>query len=126
MSNYYNDELYTIKYGIDEQVKLLTSLENDLSIRLKQNKVEYMEFWRKQLMDIDGIDLKFLKLDKEKEEENSVKENISLGEVRFSYGEGEIDKLNRIKRKYMITPYIYSLCIFAILVISIQTKNNLP
>lgn len=116
LSSYYNDESYTIEHSIDEQIKLLINLENDLSVRLKQNKHEYMEFWRNQLRDIDGIDLKFLKLDKKREEENLAEEGVSLGEVRFCYEEGEIDKFSCIKRKYVITPYIYSLCIFAILI----------
>jgi len=48
-------------YNIDEQIKLIANLADTLSAKLEQDKDQHKEFWHKQLVDIEGVDLKFLK-----------------------------------------------------------------
>jgi amino acid adenylation domain-containing protein/thioester reductase-like protein len=116
ISNYYNDENYAIKYSIEDQIRLNTNLTDILSIKLDQNKDKYEEFWRQQLSDIENIDLNFLKLDRSFKEESATKLlDNPIEEIKFSYGNEELAKLNQIKLKYSITPYMYGQCIFAML-----------
>lgn len=114
ISNYYNDEKYVVKYSIDEQIKLISNLSEALSSRLEQNKNKCNEFWIEQLKDVEPVDLRYLKRDRH-DRKNTIIEKLP-GEIRFNYDAIEISKLNQIKRQYVITPYIYSLCIFALLV----------
>lgn len=113
ISNYYNDDQYTVKHSILEQIELITNLTNILSAKLEQNQDAHKEFWRQQLADTESVDLRFLKL-------NSTAvvapvDNNPIAELRFSYGAKELDKLKQMKNQYMVTPYIYGQCIFALL-----------
>ena len=115
IAKYYNDEDYSIKHSIDEQIRLLTNLAENLAIKLDCSKVKQENFWSKKLLDIQPINLNFLQAYKNNEEIISKQINNPISEIRFNYGEEEANKLHQIKRHYVITPYIYSLCVFAIL-----------
>ena len=125
ISNYYNSDLYVEKYSINEQVKLIASLTETLAAKLEQNKAKYKSFWHNKLANIESVDLKFLKLDRDDNEQTSAKKFRSIKEIDFSYGDAELTKFNHIKRKYIITPYIYSLCIFALLVNKYTSQKRL-
>jgi amino acid adenylation domain-containing protein/thioester reductase-like protein len=112
ISNYYNDDNYTEKYGVDDQVKLIADLTEKMSVQLNKNQVEHQKFWREHLEDVDSVDLRFLKL-----EDDSVKwnEGNPIGEIRFSYDREILLKLEQIKNKYSISSYLFSQCVFALL-----------
>lgn len=114
ISNYYNDENYTSKYSCGEQIKLITNLTDILFAKLEKNRVKYKEFWHQQLQSVECIDWRFLKLTQDTEE-HSTQQCCSIGEIRFNYEGAELTKLSQVKRKHVVTPYIYGLCIFAIL-----------
>jgi hypothetical protein len=115
ISNYYNNRDYTAKYNLPEQIKLITDLENKLSINLEQNREEYKKFWHERLLDIENIDLSFLKTSTTSDGEVVTEISNPVEEIKFGHGKDELDKLNQIKSKYSITPYIYGQCIFAML-----------
>ena len=114
IANYYNNENYTTKYSISEQIALITTLEKNLSTRLEQNRAKYQKFWHKQLSDVEGVDLTFLKLgDESAQHKNTEEIPGTIGEIKFSYDGAKLKELNQVKSKYGITPYIYGLSIFA-------------
>ena len=115
ISNFYNNESYTAKDDIDTQIKLITSLEATLFANCEQNKKDYKEFWRQQLSNIESLDLRFLKVEKDNNEPIVAETCNSVREISFGFGETEIIKLAEIKRKYLVTSYVYSQCIFALL-----------
>jgi amino acid adenylation domain-containing protein/thioester reductase-like protein len=112
---YYNDKDYVTEHSIDSQIKLLTNLTEILTVKLEHNEAEHKEFWNKQLSDIEPVDLTFLQFSGNNDEKISTLKSSPIKEIRFSYGEAEATKLNQIKRRYIVTPYIYSLCIFALI-----------
>lgn len=114
ISNYYNDPNYSARYSIEEQIRLMTDLATAFSVRIEQNKDKYKEFWRQQLLGVEGVDLKFLKFECCNGNIVTSKANNPVGEIKFSYSAAELAKLTRIK-KYVVTPYMYSQCIFALL-----------
>lgn len=119
ITKYYNDKNHIAEYSIEEQIKMLGNLEERLSSDLENNKPQYKRFWRKQLKNIDTVDLKFLKFD-----QGNLKDIHPVGEIKFNYKKPEIDKFNFIKRKHLVTPYIYSLCIFALLINRFTNKKQ--
>jgi len=125
LSHYYNDECYKAKYSIDEQIKLISDLTALLDSDLERKKAKYQEFWRHHLAGIEGVDLKFLKLDRDNGSSAAAGKHNFVGEIRFSYAAAELIKFSHIKHKYVITPYIYSLCIFALLVNRYTSQQQL-
>lgn len=120
ISKYYNDENYVVQYCISQQIKLIEDLGKKLSVELEKNKLQYKKFWHAKLTEIESIDLKFLKFDR-----GVINyDYYPIGEIKFNFGETELIKLNDVKRKYLITPYIYSLCIFALLVNRLTGQNR--
>jgi surfactin family lipopeptide synthetase A len=113
ISNYYNDEKAVPLCSLDSQIEKITALEETLSANLKSNKDQYKAFWHEQLDGVESIDLRFLK------SRNTTMQLAAdcnpVGEIRFSYGESEQAKLERIHQQYKITPYSFSQGVFAIL-----------
>ena len=108
ISNYYNNEDYKNAGSLDEQIKLLTNLTENLSTNLEQNRDEYQKFWQQKLSDVSNIDLTFLKL-------NQNNKTSAVKAIKFNFGATEATKLKQINHKYQITTYIYSQIIFALL-----------
>ena len=114
ISNYYNDENYKIIYSIDDQIKLITNLTAKLVDNLELNRNKCKEFWSQQLTDIEeNIDLTFLKL--ENQFKDIATSESPIQEIRFSCDKEQVNKLNQLKLRYSVTPYIYGQCIFALL-----------
>ena len=125
ISNYYNDENYTTKYSVNDQIKLITNLTNKLSVNLSQNRGQYKNFWHQQLSDIENIDLSFLRSEEDTNKQNKEALCGPKEEINFSYGDIEQNKLSKIKLKYGITPYAYSQCIFALLLHRYTGKDKI-
>ncbi len=111
IANYYNNPSHAAKYGIEEQVSLISNLTLTLSSRVIQSQNKYENFWYQYLPEVEGVDLTFFKL--ESSPNLSHTDNL-MAQLDFSYGAVELSKLNQIK-ECVVTPYIYSLCIFALL-----------
>ena len=115
IANYYNNENYTAKYSINEQIELISNLACELTNNLNQNEIKYKNFWRTQLSDVENIDLTFLKLSKTHTENNADESFNPIQEITFKFNYTELVALSQLKNKYAITPYIYGQCIFALL-----------
>jgi amino acid adenylation domain-containing protein/thioester reductase-like protein len=109
ISNYYNNEDHAAKFSIEDQIKAIIKLTNKLYSNLDHNKDKYKEYWQQQLSDVENIDLSFLRPNKDDESFGTI------GLIKFNYGEAELAKLEQVKLRHGITPYIYGQCIFAML-----------
>lgn len=116
ITNYYNDENYVLKYDIDTQIKLLKNLEKKLSDNIKRNQSKYKKFWHDKLADVERINLNFLKIKKSFRKQKSDESYNPINEIKFSYSKKILAKLEQIKRKYGITPFVYGQSIFALLI----------
>jgi hypothetical protein len=91
-------------------------LADTLSVKLEQDEEKYKKFWHNNLQGIERVDLKFLKSSKKKEHSaGELIERNFIKELRFNFGGKELSQLNQIKRRYLITPYVYGQCIMAII-----------
>jgi len=122
LSAYYNNTNYAMQCCISDQIKLIVNFTKTLTIKLKKNIVEHREFWRKQLSDVESINLIFLKLNGN---DNRVSTSNPIREIRFDFVETTLVKLGQIRRKYLITPYIYGLCVFALLLHKYTSQKRL-
>lgn len=114
ISNYYNSNRYKTEFDIVTQTETIESIHKFFDHQIKAHIVNYQEFWNKQLLNIEPLDLSFLKPHKI----NCSVANYqyhSIKELRFHFSKTEVFLLNEIRRKYVITTYMYSQCIFAIL-----------
>jgi len=123
ITNYYNDDKYTTEYALETQIQLLNGLAEVLFAKLENNKTAHKKFWCDQLLGIDPIDLNFLRLNTK--QALSQQSNNPIGVFYFNYEEKELVNLNKIKRRYVITPYIYNLCVFALLLNKYTKQNRL-
>lgn len=114
ISDYYNESNYKSSYSIDEQIALLNDLTESLSTKLDLNEDQCRQFWQEKLSTIEEIDLKFLKSKLNEGKEIKTTTNI-VEEIKFSFAEEELVNLNCLKRKYLITTYIFGQCVLAVL-----------
>jgi|GEM_PF-1789917 len=127
ISNYYNQKNYVTPYSQNKQVRLIANLVANLTNKLDEKRTEYKKFWHKKLSGIEVINLDFLKSSKSGDKQR-INESLSanlVDTINFGFGKTEITKLGQIKRKYNITPYLYSLNIFAVLLHRYTNQNNL-
>lgn len=124
ISNYYNDENYAEPYNISEQVQLLENLESLIANKLEPHKIKYREFWHKQLAEVEPIDLSFLQSKKSLPKKNPSDFMSSVGEIKFNIKGKVAEKIKRIKNKYIITPYMYGQCIFALVLYKYTGHEN--
>ena len=121
ISNYYNDSDYSAKHSVDTQINLLTKLEQKLSANLERNKDAYKTFWQQQLAHIENIDVGFLHAPSAQQD---VSECNSIAEIRFSFDPVILDELKEVTEQYQLTHYIYSQCIFAILLHKYTSQHH--
>ena len=125
LSSYYNDQYYKSSISsIEEQLIKISNLSNDLSKYVELKKEQSKFFWKEKLADIEPIDLTFLGLTNNQKKllttsckklELSIQELSGIGEIRFSFDKKILSKLNKLKGKYRITPYVYGQAICAVL-----------
>lgn len=115
ISNYYNLPQYKINYSILEQKSILESSTKLFDEQLEQFGMQYQHFWAEQLNDIEPVDLRWAKSENNI---NHIKEN------RFNFSQEDTVRLTRISRALGITNYIYSQCIFAILLHKYTGQNK--
>lgn len=125
LSNYYNNENYNGRLSLNEQQIKINELFTKLSKNVLLNKRSDEFFWKEQLSNIQTVNLGFLKKNYKMSNLSSTlshSHNFSLeevtrvGEVRFSFGNDVLIKLNKLKKQYVVTPYLYGQNIYAILI----------
>ncbi|MDQ5921099.1 MAG: hypothetical protein QG673_1155 [Pseudomonadota bacterium] len=121
ISNYYNYPDYVEEFSITQQIELLNNLTNQLTSNLDKNHIQYKYFWETKLRNIDSINLRFLK----NNSDLTIKGTYKVEEIRFAFTKAELDQLSCILRKNAITPYIYSMCIFAIILYKYTNQVSL-
>lgn len=119
ISNYYNQLAYKITHSLDEQQQTLSAISNSLEKQLQDHEDKFKNFWENILVDIEPLDLRFLKLTKIGEESNK-----RFKEIRFDLSPIDRSILTKVTRELKITPYIYSRCIVAILLYRYTDQTN--
>ncbi len=91
---------------------------------MELNKEKSKIFWAKSLLDIEFLDISFLKVSTKQNNllnhfqdktELSIQQLSDVAEIRFNFNKEILLKLNQLKKKYKITPYLYGQNIFAVL-----------
>ncbi|MCC2624497.1 MAG: putative Phenylalanine racemase (ATP-hydrolyzing) [Burkholderiales bacterium] len=112
ISAYYNSTKYTCEFSLSEQLKLIAKSTETLDEHINANTKKSTNFWQSKLAECEVVDLRFLK-------SYTANKKIANGnlikELRFSFNKVQIVQLDTILNKYRLTEYVYSLCIFAIL-----------
>ncbi|MBP9742784.1 MAG: amino acid adenylation domain-containing protein, partial [Burkholderiales bacterium] len=112
--NYYNDNTFQIKYGLDEQVPLLSSLNAKLNELVANNLGQAKQFWQNKLNNLEAIDLRFLCLGSDKVVDDNIMQFFSK-ELCFNFSKEILNQTHNISRKYKITPYFLGQMILAYL-----------
>jgi len=127
LANYYNNLDYTHSITNDEQIKLISQLSEKHNTEIIKLKTYYQNFWHSKLFEIDRLDLGFLKLSIGNITFNQINDgNIQdlnpIGEIKFRFDSNVFSKVSQLKRKYVITPYLYSQSIYALLLYRYTTQ----
>jgi len=131
ISNYYNNSSYKFNTSIDEQLSKMSSLSLILMDRLESNRKQSEFFWKHKLANIEPLNLRFLKsytknhcLSDDCEVDKSIQQLSKINETRFSFDKNILLKLNKLKKKYLITPFLYCKTIYAMLLYRYTGQNN--
>lgn len=111
ISKYYNSDEYSC-LNIADQLIAITETTQILDKQIHDNDLECSKFWGDLLIDVEGIDLRFLNLSQTDESESRKHKPI---EFKFDFDKEVAADLIYTTKQYKITPYVYSQCIFAIL-----------
>lgn len=103
LSKYYNDESYSINISMDEQKQLVANLSESLYAKIERSTPQADKFWHDKLFDVTPVNLKFLKIEGDPDMITG-----ESGQIKFDFYEKQIEQLNQLKRKFLITPYLYS------------------
>ncbi|MFN8769358.1 MAG: amino acid adenylation domain-containing protein, partial [Neisseriaceae bacterium] len=114
ISKYYNDASYKNQFTLNDQYHLLTTTTSKLNEQVRINFEQCRCFWDDLLNDLEAIDLSFLKPFSKKQVGDSNCNPIK--ELRFNFIYDDVQRILHITRKYRITPYMYSQCIFTLLI----------
>ncbi len=127
LSFYYNnnsEELFT-------NLSIINSI-NDLSENLhqyiNQHSKNFKSFWKTKLENCEILSLDFLNISSHFEEniinDNSIQSKFGISEIYFELNKEQIQIISNIKRKYKITPYLFSKIIYAVTLYKYTQQNN--
>lgn len=122
LTRYYNDISYHNENNIDSQINLITNLSNNLSEKLNASRETSKSFWDKALEYIDCVDMKALRTRNFSARQTDIK--MIPDEIKFELNEDVIEKLNLLKHKYLITPYLFSQAVLAIILQKYTGQQN--
>ena len=120
-SKYYNDDTYKINSTIENQAQAIIYTTTTLTQKLENTKYESKIFWQSLLEDSEPLDLRFLK------SPNKLDRGLQINpvqEIRFNFADKDLTRLLVTARKYVITPYVYSQCIFMLLLYKYTSQNK--
>ncbi|APJ02762.1 non-ribosomal peptide synthetase [Silvanigrella aquatica] len=128
ISNFYNKENHFNSITFENQILKINEFNNYFNNHIKENISSFKEYWNKKILDVDFIDFKFLKCENKNKIKNlndninyqsNIQKLLNISEIKFSL------KSNiNIKRKFKVTPYIYSMAIYAITLHKFTRKNK--
>lgn len=113
-SKYYNSSTYQPPFSLAIQRSIISIATDLYKKQLQDNSIKYKNFWNLALVDSEPVDIRFLRPNNIPPKPLSVKYS-NLREIRFNFCEDDLLKLSQITCEYGTTTYMYSQCIFAIL-----------
>lgn len=116
ISNYYNSPTYKAKYSLSEQNAILKDTTKLFDLKLEQFGSQYQRFWDEKLAHIEPVDLRWAR------SENDIEK---IKEYRFGFEQKTTEKLSHLTNELGITPYLYSQCIFAVLLYKYTNKSEI-
>lgn len=116
ISNYYNSPTYKLAYTLPQQEHMLIDTAKLLEKQLEKFDSVYQDFWGEYLNNIEPVDLRWVK---------SESDISNIKEYRFNLTQETTEKLISTTKKFGITAYIYSKCIFAILLHKYTGQNKI-
>ena len=115
ISSYYNDDSFSLNLSVGRQIELISDFTEKTDLLLNEHD-NFQTFWHEKLLDVEYIDLSFLKLHRKNESETiSKKTSNTIKEILFDFGAADLANLKVVKTKYGVSFYVYGLCIFALL-----------
>lgn len=112
ISDYYNDLGSVKTIPLSDQIKQIDALQKKMHGYLQAHQTGFQRFWRKQLSDLEPLDLCFLKALSKPALAASFCNPIQ--EIRFSLKNQPATALKTLKARYHVSPYFFSQCVFAI------------
>lgn len=131
LSNYFNNDNYKNPKCISEQISNINFLSKKFIDEIQSYKEHMIEFWKNKLNLSEPVNMNFLKTKKTinnklfiKNNFNSIQSMFGISEYRFKLEEDTFNKLNEIKKKYVLTSYLFSKIIFAISIFKYTQQEN--
>ncbi|MBS0272503.1 MAG: amino acid adenylation domain-containing protein, partial [Proteobacteria bacterium] len=122
LSHYYNDEHHRNTISLEDQLVSISDLSQQLLRYATLNKEKSIQFWKEKLAEMAPLELSFLKCgstsllkDLQKNLELSLRELSGIGQIRYEVPKEILLKLEKLSKKYKISPYFYSQVIYALL-----------
>lgn len=116
----YNGITYD-NFSMNQQRALHEEVNQYFKGLLVEHKETIVDFWKKHLQGIEGIDLSFLK---KKDTTPSTLRRI-VDEYMFSFDEETYNQVKKLRYQYKITPYILGQMVLAIVFHKLTNKNEL-
>lgn len=133
LSNYYNDEHYKSSISIDEQILRCSKLSQEFAESIEGCEEKAKAFWRKNLSGLEPLNLDFLKVKSSislsetsfnQPEDPTLESLTKKAELRFEFNSDIVQKLKKLKSRYGVTPFLYSLNIYAFLLHRYTEQNK--
>jgi len=121
ISDYYNFTKYFSKISLAEQLEAITTTTEIFDKQAELNDKKYSDFWQSKLSESEALDLRFLKPCTTSTITSSTN---PVKELRFNFSKAQMLQLKDVLCKCEITEYIYSQCIFAILLHRYTSQNK--
>ncbi|APJ04727.1 non-ribosomal peptide synthetase [Silvanigrella aquatica] len=129
ISNFYNDENYYCKVSLDDQKNNIINLSNYLKTEYEKNKDKCIQFWKRQIADLEGVNIEFLystsdKFKNELESIDKIQSCFGIEGIEFSLEKDTYEKFCKIKNAFPISPYLFSKIIYAITIFKYTEQKN--
>jgi len=115
LSLYYNnDPSYRVPLSLSEQIQQLNTFRDQCHADLQAHHNALESFWKKQLMDTEPLDVRFLTTYQVTKTDPSAPFENPIKEIRFELKHVQKEALQTIQAQYQISPYFFSQCLFAL------------
>lgn len=119
ISNYYNDGKYKLKFTIKNQVDSVQLMTDKLDAQLKFYSEKSNSFWYNQLLNVEPVDITFMK-----PYLSLTPQQSKIKEIGFHIRKNLYSKISRLYNNYKLSAYSYSQMIFAILLYRYNSQNK--
>ncbi len=124
ISAYYNNNTYKIETSLDKQYIAINTTTLKLQEQLQEDATNNNDFWINFLKNTEPVDLSFLKPTLCEQVDNLESTKNPIHEIRFTLSGKDIAESTQMIRKYGVTPYMYSQCIFSLLIYHYTNQNQ--